>query len=205
MRLLLHACCGPCSLEPVRLLTAAGHDVTIANINPNIQPRAERIKRAETLADAMAAQGVEVIQVDMDPAIWERSVAPLGMSDDRRCRACYAVRFEEAARIAGEKDAALSTTLSVSPYQDTEGISLTLRNAGSHADVDVLDLDLRPWYEEATRISREDGLYRQNSCGCRYSAARSVMDRARFRDERKQQKLVARMERRGAASGSVRS
>ena len=30
MKILLHACCGPCSLEPVRLLQEAGHDLTIA-------------------------------------------------------------------------------------------------------------------------------------------------------------------------------
>ena len=39
--LLLHACCGPCSLEPVRLLRAEGYEPTICWTNPNIQPLSE--------------------------------------------------------------------------------------------------------------------------------------------------------------------
>ena len=35
--LLLHACCGPCSLEPVKLLRAEGFEPTICWTNPNIQ------------------------------------------------------------------------------------------------------------------------------------------------------------------------
>ena len=37
-RLLLHACCAPCSLEPVRLLEEEGFEPTICWTNPNIQP-----------------------------------------------------------------------------------------------------------------------------------------------------------------------
>ena len=40
-RLLLHACCGPCSLEPVKLLRAEGFEPTICWTNPNIQPISE--------------------------------------------------------------------------------------------------------------------------------------------------------------------
>ncbi len=36
--LLLHACCGPCSLEPLKLLREEGFEPTICWTNPNIQP-----------------------------------------------------------------------------------------------------------------------------------------------------------------------
>ena len=49
MKILLHACCGPCSLEPVRLLRAAGHDLTIAYMNSNIAPADEYARRLSTL------------------------------------------------------------------------------------------------------------------------------------------------------------
>ena len=47
--LLLHACCGPCSLEPVRLLREEGYEPTILWSNPNIQPVAEHDLRLRTL------------------------------------------------------------------------------------------------------------------------------------------------------------
>ena len=48
MKLLLHACCGPCSLEPTRLLKAAGHDITIYYANSNIHPAEEYEHRLAT-------------------------------------------------------------------------------------------------------------------------------------------------------------
>ena len=48
--------------------------------------------------------------------------------------------------------------------------------------------DFRPWYPQATVRSRELGMYRQNYCGCRFSAAEAALDRARMRDERKAEK-----------------
>ena len=36
---MLHACCGPCSVAPTRLLAQEGHDITLAFVNPNIAGR----------------------------------------------------------------------------------------------------------------------------------------------------------------------
>ena len=47
--LLLHACCGPCSIEPVELLRREGFEPTICWTNPNIQPVAEHDRRLATL------------------------------------------------------------------------------------------------------------------------------------------------------------
>ena len=47
--LLLHACCAPCSLEPVRLLREEGFEPTICWTNPNIQPRDELQRRLDEL------------------------------------------------------------------------------------------------------------------------------------------------------------
>ena len=47
--LALHACCGPCSLEPLRILREQGFEPTIIWTNPNIQPVAEHDLRLCTL------------------------------------------------------------------------------------------------------------------------------------------------------------
>ena len=58
--LLLHACCGPCSLEPLRVLREQGFLPTIVYVNPNIQLHDEYVRRLETLRAWAARENVEV-------------------------------------------------------------------------------------------------------------------------------------------------
>ena len=117
--LMLHACCGPCSLEPVRLLREEGFEPVICWTNPNIQPVAEhdhRLRTLETWAHDVAH--VDVVVAGDDREAWERLVAPHGFDRAARCRACYALRLSESCRVARERGFGyLSTTLAVSPYQ----------------------------------------------------------------------------------------
>lgn len=193
-RLLLHACCAPCSLEPVRLLVEEGFEPEICWTNPNIQPAEEHGRRLEELRRWCAATGIRLIEADEDRARWERGPARIGARDrERRCRACYALRLAEACRVAEREGFAhIATTLAVSPYQLFETCNDVLeRLAAAHGLTPVIR-DFRPWYPEATRRSRELGMYRQNYCGCRFSAAEAALDRARLRDERKAAKGAAR-------------
>ena len=70
--LLLHACCGPCSLEPVKYLRLEGFEPTICWTNPNIAPVAEHDRRLEVLrdwADSVAHVDVIVAGCDRDACI----------------------------------------------------------------------------------------------------------------------------------------
>lgn len=186
-RLLLHACCAPCSLEPMRLLVDEGFEPTICWTNPNIQPAAEHDRRLAELRRWCAAEVIPLIEAEEDYARWERSVSPIGArSRERRCRACYALRLAEACRVAEQEGFThIATTLAVSPYQLFDTCNDVLeRLAAAHGLTPVIR-DFRPWYPEATRRSRELGMYRQNYCGCRFSAAEAALDRARLRDERR--------------------
>ena len=192
--LLLHACCGPCSLEPVRLLREEGFEPTICWTNPNIQPVAEHDLRLRTLLGwAREVAKVEVIVAGDDREAWERGVAPAGFDRERRCRACYALRLAEACRVARERGFShISTTLAVSPYQLFETCNEVLvALAGRHGLTPVIR-DFRPRYPEATRRSRELGMYRQNYCGCRFSAAEATIERHERRDARKAARQAAR-------------
>ena len=192
--LLLHACCGPCSLEPVRLLRAEGFEPTILWSNPNIQPLSEHERRLETLrAWARDVAHVDVIVAGDDRGTWERACAPAGFDRERRCRACYALRLAEACRVARERGFEfVSTTLAVSPYQLFDVCGEQLRAACAAHGLTAVWRDFRPYYAEATRESRELGMYRQNYCGCRFSAAEAAIGRHEARDERRRAKLAAR-------------
>lgn len=192
--LLLHACCGPCSLEPVRLLREEGFEPTICWTNPNIQPVSEHARRLETLrAWAAEVAQVEVVVAGDDRAAWERACAPAGFDRERRCRACYALRLEEACRLARERGFGyVSTTLAVSPYQLFDACEEILRATAARHGLTPVWRDFRPHYAEATRTSRELGMYRQNYCGCRFSAAEAAIERHERRDERKRERARAR-------------
>ena len=185
--LLLHACCGPCSLEPVRLLREEGFEPTILWSNPNIQPIAEHELRLETLlAWARDVAHVDVIVAGDDRDAWERLVAPALFDRERRCRACYALRLAELARVARERGFEhVSTTLAVSPYQLFDVCSEQLVALAHANGLTPVVRDFRPHYPDATRISRELGMYRQNYCGCRFSAAEAAIERHEARDARK--------------------
>ena len=98
----------------------------------------------------------------------------------------------EACRVAQERGFEfVGTTLAVSPYQLFETCNDVLERLAAARGLTPVIRDFRPYYPEATRRSRELGMYRQNYCGCRFSAVEAAMDRARIRDERKAvQKVV---------------
>ena len=182
-------------MEPVRLLRAAGHDLTIAYMNSNIAPADEYAHRLSTLRAWAAGEQLDVLEGAYDPAAWETCAGRVGAAEGdparrkARCRACYRLRFEEAAALAAEQGFdALGTTLSVSPYQYTDVIREELERAAAAAGVQPLFEDYRPFYDEATHRSRELGMYRQNYCGCRFSDAEAAAERA----ERKAQRAAQR-------------
>ncbi len=185
MRVLLHACCGPCLLEPYDAL-AAEHDVTVCYANPNIHPAEEYERRRDTLRAYAAEAGIAVVELPYEPERWREATEGVRDVPTERCRACFRLRLgltaAEARRLGAD---AVATTLSVSPYQDADA----LREAGeavcAEAGVRFLATDFRDRYPEATRRSRELGMYRQNYCGCEPSEAEAAAGRERRREERR--------------------
>ena len=170
----------------LRLLREEGFEPTICWTNPNIQPHDEWQRRLDELRRWCADGDIELIEAGEDRERWEAGVAPLGADRARRCRACYALRLAEACRVAQERGFEfVGTTLAVSPYQLFETCNDVLERLAAARGLTPVVRDFRPYYPEATRRSRELGMYRQNYCGCRFSAVEAAMDRARIRDERK--------------------
>ena len=198
--LLLHACCAPCSIEPILHLREEGFEPTICWTNPNIQPIEEHDLRLETMRMYAKDLGLDLIVASDDRAGWERRVAGLGFDRERRCRACYAQRLAELCRVAKQRDFSfVSTTLVVSPYQLFEVCHDVLKKLCDAQGLTMVWRDFRPYYPEATRLSREAGMYRQNYCGCRFSAAEAAFDRHEIRDERKAAKAAERAKRQSKA------
>ena len=137
------------------------------------------------------------------PAEWmpePPNSSPAEQARQARCRACYRIRFEEAARYAAEHDFdALGTTLSVSPYQYTEIIREELERAAERASLKAHFVDYRPYYENATLRSRGAGMYRQNYCACRFSDEEAQVER----EERKKARKAAKAARKAARAAEL--
>jgi epoxyqueuosine reductase len=169
MRVLLHACCGPCLLEPYDALSAE-HDVDVVYANPNIHPIQEYRRRRDTLVSYAVVRGIEVFEAPYDPPAWMRAVAGLEQEPGARCCECFRVRLGQAADVAVERRyEALATTLTVSPYQDADAIRDAGREVSAQRGLTYLDTDFRDRYADATRRSRALGMYRQDYCGCMLS------------------------------------
>lgn len=185
MRLALHACCGPCLIEPLGAL-AAEHEVTVVYANPNIHPMAEYERRRDTLLAWARERGVEVVEVPYDPSLWVEAVSGRAGEPGLRCEACFLMRLRLTADLAAARGMdGVATTLTVSPYQDQDAILDAGEAACAERGVAFVRTDFRDRYQEATRRSRELGMYRQNYCGCVLSMKEAEESRARRREARR--------------------
>lgn len=168
MKLLLHSCCGPCSIIPLRELKAEGHEIRGFFYNPNIHPYTEFQKRLDTFARYAAQNEVPVI-LDEQYHL-EEYLRQIAFREGERCRICYGMRLQRAAQIAKKGGfEAFTTTLLVSPYQKHQLIADIGAAIGEETGVPFLYRDYRLLYKEGVRISREEEMYRQSYCGCIYS------------------------------------
>lgn len=178
-RIALHACCGPCLIEPFDVLNDVDADVTVVFANSNIQPSAEYETRKATLLDYAHRHGMTVVELPYDPDAWHAATSD-AKTREHRCEACYRLRLEEVAIWASANGCdSIATTLTVSPYQDTDAIArIGAQCAGRHGLAYVHE-DFTDRYAAATRRSRDEGMYRQNYCGCLPSLAEAEAQRER--------------------------
>ena len=132
--------------------------------NPNIHPYDEFLRRLANAEKACAIKNVPLgVIADFDMDRWANFE---GAREDR-CKMCYRVRMETAARFAAENGFRMfSTTLLVSPYQNHEEICAAGNAAGEKYGVSFFYRDYSPGFREGQRQAKEAGLYRQKYCGC---------------------------------------
>ena len=168
MNILLHVCCGPCSIYPTKHLTAEQHNFTLYYFNPNIHPYKEFKKRLNTLRDYCQLKHYKLI-VDKSYPL-EKTLTGMLQEPTVRCAYCYRVRLEKAAEYAKAHGFdAFSSTLLVSPYQRHELIKTTAQAAAEKYAMPFYYEDFRTGYQEGAEISLRLGMYRQPYCGCVFS------------------------------------
>lgn len=176
-RLLLHACCAPCSSYVLEYLTKY-FDIDLFYYNPNISPYSEyekRIAELKRLVMEMPLNGeTAIIEGKYDVERFDGITNGLEMLPEggERCFKCYRLRMEEAAKTAAEQGYDyFTTTLSISPHKNAEKINEIGQELEQEYGVRYLyaDFKKKEGYKRSIQLSREYGLYRQNYCGCIYS------------------------------------
>jgi hypothetical protein len=168
VKLLLHTCCGPCSIVPVRALRAEGVEPTGFFYPHNIHPYTECRRRRETLDGYADAVGLPLIAAEgYDLEGFLRRVA---FHEAERCRICWRERLRATATLARERGfAAFSSTLLYSRYQDHQALREIGAAVAREAGVAFHYRDFRTGWQEGVEESKRLGMYRQAYCGCVYS------------------------------------
>jgi predicted adenine nucleotide alpha hydrolase (AANH) superfamily ATPase len=168
MKVLLHVCCGPCAIYPVKEFRAQGMEVTGFFFNHNIHPYQEYRRRLDAAREF--ARRAEMELVCRDEYRLEEFLAAVAADPASRCGYCYASRLEATAQAAAERGfPAYSSSLLYSRYQNHDMIRALGEQFGARYGVRFVYDDFRRGWQEGIAASKELGLYRQPYCGCIYS------------------------------------
>ena len=176
-KLLLHACCAPCSSAVLERL--GNHfAITIYFYNPNIDSEEEYNKRIKELRrfikEFNTKYELSIIEGKYEPEKFKEMVK--GMEElpekSKRCYYCYEMRLKDTAKIANKYNFPyFTTTLSLSPHKNAKWIN----EIGKKLEKDInstflySDFKKEEGYKRSIELSKEFELYRQDYCGCIYS------------------------------------
>lgn len=176
-KLLLHACCAPCSSYCLEYLSQY-FEVTVFYFNPNISLKKEyeyRLKEEKRLISLMDFKNpVKIIESTYNPNDFYTAVKGLEKEPEggKRCEKCFRLRLEASAKEAEKLGFAyFATTLTISPLKNAQLINTIGEELGQQYGVKWLfsDFKKREGYKRSIILSKKYDLYRQNYCGCIFS------------------------------------
>ncbi len=167
-KVLLHICCGPCTLYPLKILREEGIDVLGYFFNPNIHPYQEFRRRIRALE--------QVARLKDLPVLYEKEYAlrpflrAVIFRENQRCELCYLMRLKKAVEKALElKAEAFTTTLLYSCYQAHNLIKEIAEDLSFRYKIPFIYRDFREGWQEGQEEAKALDIYRQPYCGCIFS------------------------------------
>lgn len=174
-KLLLHACCGICSSAVLERLNNY-FDITILYYNPNTYPESEFEKRYNTLMEMIEKMNMNITVLKPIYNPNEFYNISKGLEEEKeggvRCTKCYYMRLRETAKYAKKNNFDyFCTTLSISPYKDSEKLNKIGKVLENEYSIKYLysDFKKKDGYKRSNEIAKEFNLYRQDYCGCEFS------------------------------------
>ena len=175
-RVLLHACCAPCSGAIVEALVEGGVRPVIFYSNSNIYPLEEYSRRCNECIRYAHKWGLEIVADEYDHEAWREVASKLADEPERgtRCLECFKFRLLRAAEYASANGFDyLATTLASSRWKSLEQVD----EAGRWACEKVSGVTwwAQNWrkgclQERRNEIIKEENFYNQLYCGCEFSS-----------------------------------
>ena len=169
MKLLMHACCAPCSVYCIDKLREEKIEPTLFWYNPNIHPYKEYEARRNCLIEYTKSIGIECI-VDDEYGLDEFCKNVSNKLDSRCVDYCYPVRLKKTFEYAKENGYdAVSTTLLYSIYQKHDFTKMYMEKLSKEYNIEFVYRDFRRGFYIGQKKAKEFGIYLQKYCGCIYS------------------------------------
>lgn len=174
-KVLLHACCAPCSGAIIEYMVQHGIRPTVFFSNSNINPYEEYSLRLSEVLRYAKSFGLEVIEDKYDHPEWLSCIHGHEDAPERgsRCLECFKFRLLRAAEFASANGfELLTTTLASSRWKSLEQVDAAGKWACSR--VSGVTWWGQNWrkgglQERRNQIIREQDFYNQNYCGCEFS------------------------------------
>lgn len=181
-KLLLHACCAPCSSYVLEYLSNY-FTITVYFYNPNIDTEEEFNHRFDELKrfikEFPSKYPISLVNANYHQEDFK--MISKGLEDEpergRRCLKCYKLRLEKSFQYAKEHGFNyITTTLTLSPLKNSKVINKIGKELEEEYHFPYLysDFKKRDGYKRSIVLSKEYGLYRQDYCGCKYSKKRKI-------------------------------
>jgi len=168
MKVLVHICCAPCSIYPLKTMKSGGVDVMGFFYRHNIHPYSECLKRQEVVEGY--ARQIDMRLIIQEGYDLEGFVQNVVYREKDRCSYCYHDRLRTTALLAkrGKFDY-FSSTLLYSRFQNHDLLKLLGESIAKATGVPFFYEDFRSGWKEGVQTSKNLGMYRQQYCGCIYS------------------------------------
>ena len=179
-RLLLHACCGPCSTFPLTFL-CPHFDVTIFFNNSNIYPSDEYYRRLNELKKFLTyferdyGYHVEVVEVPYKNEEYMKDLEPYKDQPEgqTRCFICYEKRMDQAFAYADSHGFDYFTTvMTISRQKNSQKlneIGKKISEKYKNTKYFYSDFKKNKGIDEAREMRIKYDLYQQLYCGCKYT------------------------------------
>ena len=186
MKLLMHACCAPCSVYCIDALRKEGIEPTIYWYNPNIHPYMEYKARRDCLIEYTNRINVECI-IEDEYGLEEFCKNVSSRLESRCIDYCYPVRLRKTFEYAKANGYdAVTTTLLYSIYQKHEFIKKYCEKLAEEYGIEFLYRDFRVGFWKGHEEAKEAKLYMQKYCGCIFSEYESAKAKEMRRELKKQ-------------------
>jgi len=179
-KLLLHACCAPCSSTCLYILHNY-FDVTIYYTNSNIYPSSEYERRFDELKSFLPKFNsdfncsINLIEDLYDNQAFSKKICHLKDEPEggKRCELCYAIRIKNALEFASKHGFEFVTTsLTLSRQKNSIKINQIAKELSKNYPTIVYffsDFKKNGGIDLSLELTKQYDMYRQDYCGCIYS------------------------------------